>query len=384
MAKRKPLLPDYGTVQIKGKTYFRTRLSDDEGNRISLYAASREELYEKVMEVEKQIENKTFRRSTPTVREYCEKWLLMKSANVRETTMIDYRSKVKNHIIKPLGDMKMGDVTADDIRLAIIPASKLSSSVFKSVNVLYKCIFHSALESRVIDKDPTIYLSPEGGGVPQKDRIPLTDEQVEKLIQATKGLPPYLFVMLGLYAGLRREEILALKWDSVYLDLDAPYLTVRRAWHTENNRPVILTELKTNAAKRSIPLPPQLLEVLKEAKESSTSDYVIANKDGQPLTYTQFKRLWTYITTRTAKPRKAKKLVGGKYVKYTIYPVLGEKARNNGKVVYSLDFEVTPHQLRHTYITNLIFASVDPKTVQYLAGHENSKITMDIYATIIF
>ena len=44
MAKRKPLLPDYGTVQIKGKTYFRTRLSDDEGNRISLYAASREEL----------------------------------------------------------------------------------------------------------------------------------------------------------------------------------------------------------------------------------------------------------------------------------------------------------------------------------------------------
>lgn len=70
MAKRKPLLPDYGTVQIKGKIYFRTRLSDDEGNRISLYAASREELYEKVMEVEKQIENKTFRRSTPTVREY--------------------------------------------------------------------------------------------------------------------------------------------------------------------------------------------------------------------------------------------------------------------------------------------------------------------------
>ena len=141
-----------------------------------------------------------------------------------------------------------------------------------------------------------------------------------------------------------------------------------------------VTELKTNAAKRSIPLPPRLLEALKEAKESSTSDYVIANKDGQPLTYTQFKRLWTYITTRTAKPRKARKFVGGKYVKYTIYPVLGEKARNNGKVVYSLDFEVTPHQLRHTYITNLIFASVDPKTVQYLAGHENSKITMDIYA----
>ena len=55
----------------------------------------------------------------------------------------------------------------------------------------------------------------------------------------------YVFVMLGLYAGLRREEILALKWDAVYLDGDFPYLAVRRAWHTENNRPVILDELKT-------------------------------------------------------------------------------------------------------------------------------------------
>ena len=63
-------------------------------------------------------------------------------------------------------------------------------------------------------------------------------------------------------------------------------------------------------------------------------------------------------------------------------PVLGEKAAHNGNVVYSLDFQVTPHQLRHTYITNLIYASVDPKTVQYLAGHENSKITMDIYAKV--
>ena len=50
--------------------------------------------------------------------------------------------------------------------------------------------------------------------------------------------------------------------------------------------------------------------------------------------------------------------------------------------IYSLDFEVTPHQLRHTYITNLIHSSVDPKTVQYLAGHESSKITMDIYAKV--
>ena len=329
-----------------------------------------------------QINNATFHRKSPTVAEYCEKWLLMQSVHVRATTLTDYTSKVRRHIIAELGDKRMGEVSLDDIQLALVPVSKKSASVYKSVVILYKSIFRAAKESRIIDDNPTIYLTTKGGGVPQKDKAALTDDQAARLLDTVQGLPPYVFVMLGLYAGLRREEILALKWDAVYLDGDFPYLAVRRAWHTENNRPVILDELKSKAAERNIPLPTCLAECLKEAKANSTSEYVVANRDGEPLSYTQFKRLWQYIVTRTAKPRMARKLVDGKYVKYMLYPELGEKARNNGHVVYSLDFEVTPHQLRHTYITNLIHSSVDPKTVQYLAGHESSKITMDIYAKV--
>ena len=80
-----------------------------------------------------------------------------------------------------------------------------------------------------------------------------------------------------------------------------------------------------------------------------------ARDDVQRLTdvanYTQFKRLWQYIVTRTVKERSYYRYEDGKRVKHTVTPVLGEKAAHNGKVVYSLDFEVTPHQLRHTYIT---------------------------------
>ena len=379
--KRKPTF-SYSPVEINGYSYFKTYIQDIDGKQTILYGKTLDELCQKVDAAEHQSENDRLLKSSPTVKEYCEKWLLMQSANVRATTLIDYTSKVKRHIIAPLGDLRMAEVTTDDLKMALVPVSKKSASVFKSVNILLKCIFNSAEDSKIISYNPTRYLPSKGGGVPQKDRESLTDEQANLLIDTVKGLPPYVFVMIGLYAGLRREEILALKWDCVFLDTDAPYLLVRRAWHTENNRPIIMTELKTNAAKRDIPLPDCLAECLREAKEKSTSEYVIANSEGEPLSYTQFKRLWTYIITRTAKPRKAKKLVGGKYVKYTLYPVLGEKAKNNGHVVYSLDFEVTPHQLRHTYITNLIHAGVDPKTVQYLAGHESSKITMDIYAKV--
>ena len=382
MAKRKMIIPEYGTVIKKGVLYYRTRIKDADGKLVALYARTPEELYNKETIALEQIENATFHRKTPTVAEYCEKWLLMQSVHVRTTTLTDYTSKVRRHIIAELGDKRMGEVSLDDIQLALVSVSKKSASVYKSVVILYKSIFRAAKESRIIDNNPTIYLTTKGGGVPQKDKAALTDEQVERLLDAVEGLPTYVFVMLGLYAGLRREEILALKWDSVYLDGNFPYLTVRRAWHTENNRPVILEELKTKAAERNIPLPTCLAECLKETKENSTSEYVVPNRDGDPLSYTQFKRLWQYVVTRTVKERSYYRYEDGKRVKHTVTPVLGEKAAHNGNVVYSLDFEVTPHQLRHTYITNLIHSSVDPKTVQYLAGHESSKITMDIYAQV--
>lgn len=380
MALRRKRIPRYATVKVNGYEYYRTDIEDADGKRVILYAKTREELYDKEIAAQEQIDNATFRRKSPTVAEYCEKWLLMQSVHVRNTTLTDYTSKVRRHIIKELGQKRMADVTLDDIQIALVPVSKKSVSVYKSVIILYKSIFRAAQESRIIDTNPTIYLDAKGGGVPQEERKALTDKQAEQLLDAVRGLPPYVFVMIGLYAGLRREEILALQWDSVFLDTEAPYLTVRRAWHTEHNRPVILTELKTKAAERNIPLPICLVECLKEAKVNSTSEYVIANRDGEPLSYTQFKRLWQYIVTRTAKPRVYYRYENGKRVKHTVNPVIGEKALHNGKVVYSLDFEVTPHQLRHTYITNLIHSSVDPKTVQYLAGHESSKITMDIYA----
>ena len=296
---------------------------------------------------------------------------------------LEYDRKFRNFWGSTKAVRRLSDTICIENGLSIVEnPNPHGKSYNKSVVILYKSIFRAAMESRIIDHNPTIYLTTKGGGVPQEERQALTDEQAERLLDAIRDLPPYVFVMIGLYAGLRREEILALQWDSVYLDTDTPYLTVRRAWHTEHNRPVISDELKTKAAERNIPLPVCLAECLKAAKETSTSEYVVSNRDGEPLSYTQFKRLWQYIVTRTVKERSYYRYEDGKRVKHTVTPVLGEKAAHNGKVVYSLDFEVTPHQLRHTYITNLIHASVDPKTVQYLAGHESSKITMDIYAKV--
>ncbi|MBR3382041.1 MAG: site-specific integrase [Clostridia bacterium] len=373
--------PAFTRTMIKGIPYYRTRITDADGKRVSLYARTEKELAVKLAMAKGIIEDARFRKYNPTVAEYAEKWLVMQSAHIQPSTLEGYANSVRKYIIGPLGDMYMSDVTADDIKLAMVPVAKKSAAVYSMVNMLFKSIFYSAEYSNLIKDNPTKKLNAKGG-TPKKEKEALTDEQAAKLLDTIKGLPPYVFVMIGLYSGLRREEILALQWDCVFLDCPTPYISVRRAWHEEKNRPIINTDLKTKSARRDVPIPKVLVDCLKEEKEKTISDYVIADSEGQPLSYSQFVRIWNYIKVRSTKERTLYKYVNGQAIKKTFKPEPGQKCVNRENIVYCIDFDVTPHLLRHTYITNLIHAGVDPKTVQYLAGHKNSKVTMDIYAKV--
>ena len=314
MAKKKTI-PQYTSVERKGIQYYRTRILDADGKQVSLYATTCEELYEKQLAARRQVQEILFHRQHPTVAEYCEKWLVMQSAKVSAATLKGYASNMRNYVIKPMGDMYMEEVTADDIRLALVPLSKKSEGLYNKVNMLIKCVFYSAERSQLLEDNPCAGISGKGGKPAQKKEA-LSDQQVVVLLETIKGLPPYLFVMIGLYAGLRREEALALQWDCVFLDVPTPYISVRRAWRAEHNRPVVSTVLKTKAARRDIPIPKCLADCLREAKATSTSDYVIADSEGQPLSYSQFKRVWQYIVVRSTKERTYYKYVNGQSISF--------------------------------------------------------------------
>lgn len=381
MPRKKAIIPEYSTTTIGTHQYYRTRITDTDGKQYALYATTREALYKKEKQARRDVQDLLYRKANPTVEEYCEKWLLMKSATISAATLRNYTNSVNNYIVKPLGHMYLSEVSTYDITMALLPVSKKSKGTYDQVHMLLKCIFTSAMQNQLIDYNPAETI-PAGAGKPTQKKEVLTDEQVNVLLEAVRGLPPYLFIMIGLHSGLRREEILALQWDCVFLDAPTPYISVQRAWRAEKNQPEISTVLKTKAARRDIPIPKNLQNCLREAKANSNFNFVIANKNGEPLTLSQFRNLWNYVDTRTVKERTYYEYINGTGIKCTIDPVLGGHPQHNPNVTYSIDFDVTPHLLRHTYITNLLYAGVDPKTVQYLAGHENSKTTMDVYAKI--
>ena len=118
-------------------------------------------------------------------------------------------------------------------------------------------------------------------------------------------------------------------WSDI--DFDAQIIHVRHNAIFTSAQTVVSSDLKTAAARRDIPIPPTLLALLTSEKNGSESPFVLHMDNGGALSQTSFSNLWN--------------------------------------MVRSLDFHVTPHQLRHTYITRLFESGLDIKEIQYLAGH---------------
>ena len=99
MAKKKQNIPAYGTAEINGVTYFRTRITDADGKRVPIYASTCEELYQKEQDARQQVQDILFRKQNPTVEDYCERWLLMRSATVTQDTLRNYRREMYKYIL---------------------------------------------------------------------------------------------------------------------------------------------------------------------------------------------------------------------------------------------------------------------------------------------
>ena len=366
--------------QVGKKKYFRIQPTIN-GIKKSFYGKSMAEARAKAEEFRQAHATNNSKKCNITVREYVAFHLQLIKNTISEETFVGYEEKLRLRVLPFLGDKLLTDITHDDITRVMAGVSLCSRSYRHTLLMLLRRIFKAAQMSHHIQDDPTEGVKILGGK--QREKKPaLTDKQCQQLLFAVKGTPAETFCRIGLYAGPRREEILALFWDALFLDTDNPYIEIKRAWRIKNNRPVISKILKTDAAHRKIPIPQHLAEHLRILRAEATSPYVFSNSSGEPLTGTQWRNLWGLVERRTTASRKYVRYGKNGKTEHIVTPNLDSLAKNNPSHRYSLDFTVTAHQLRYTYITNLIAAGLDVKKVQYLAGHKSAKITLEIYARV--
>ena len=350
--------------------YYRKRITRPDGKTEDVYGRTVTELNEKV--IQRKAELSSIKPQEMYTFEYCAGFYARRAPHLSADRAKLYQYQINKVICPVIGGKLLREITLDDLKDVLATRAHLSHRAQEDTVQILKQIFSAAADADAIPKDPSIKL--KAGGRPAAKKEALTETQQAQLLAAVQGLKVEPFVMLGIYTGMRRGEICGLRWSCVHLDGAAPYIEVRRScrW-PDHAHPEISDELKSTAAFRDIPIPPQLAEYLKGIKNSlpiKDGDrvgkwYVYCTGRGEPVSQSTFRRRWDTIRTRsTASGRE-----------------LGDKIPKH-KVTVTLDFMPTPHVLRHTYVTRLVLSKMDLKRVQYLAGHADPEITLRIYTSL--
>lgn len=323
----------------------------------TLYAKTEKEMDQKLAALQLEINANLQLYTNPTVGQYAIQWFKLNTSGLSPARVADYRLAINKYIAPVLATKKLKAVTLSDGKQILASMANKSASLQANVVCVLRKMFDDAEEEGIILRSPFRRL--KAGGKRTQEKRPLTDQQTNALIQAVADTPAEPFVMLGLYAGLRKEEILGLRWCNVHLDPPAWIDVQERVTHPKN-QPVHEAQLKSKAARRRIPIPDALVDCLQ--RQERRGEFVISSKDGGPRSAASFRRLWQIVTNRMIREGDAP----------------GAKIANH-KIYRTLDFPVTPHVLRHTYITNLCRAGMNVKTIQYLAGHATAQLTLNIY-----
>ena len=369
-------------------SYYRKQIKHPRtGEYQAVYGKTIAEREEKVAQLRDQWARELELAASPYFYQYAAGWFELQAGSYSTARKAEVAREINKNICPVIGEKKLSELTSDDVRAVMATrADRSRAAQTKTLQILRRILADAAAAGK-ISRNPAEGIRP--GGRPPEKREALSPAQQDRLLAAVRGLGVEIFVLLGLYAGLRREEICGLMWRDVHLDGPAPHIDVRQAcrW-VKNNKPEISETLKSPAARRTVPVPPPLLaplasrgaEAQKTAGEAASGRTVVCTAAGQPWTYTSFRAAWGAIEART-EHTVTRRTPDGKTVEQRLR--LGDAVPKHPSVVISLDFPVTPHVLRHTYITRLILGGVDVRRVQYLAGHETAAVTLDIYTSLM-
>jgi integrase len=238
---------------------------------------------------------------------------------------------------------------------------KLEEGLSPTTVTAIHTMLHTALEKAVrlglISRNVCDLVSPPRKI--QKEIKPLSPQQVLQLLEAAKGHPQETLFILALTTGMRRGELLGLKWQDI--DFEKGVLQVRRAL---TRMPTGLgykeTEPKTKMSRRSIVLISFAIEALKKHRARQLEMKSRVGEAWQEHDYVFCTPIGTHLSP-------------GHDVLVQL-KILLKKAGLP---------EIRFHDLRHSTATLLLSKGVHPKVVQEILGHSEISMTMDTYSHVL-
>ena len=294
--------------------------------------------------------------------EFCEKYLEVKKSTLAPTTYPFYENVVKEMLIPKFGTMRMRDIRTHHIQQFIQylynekprgdgAEGHIAPSTVKRYTTVLRSILTLAYKMEYIDEDVGISRRIEFPKADTPEVEAFTMEEVTEILQATGSEPIHIrtLVEMALFTGLRRGEIVGLKWDDV--DLDMQILSVKRSIYKPKNEKALEKAPKSQCSIRTIAIPERLCNTLREYKEHQERHASFLGNAWQNLGY-----IFTEEDGYVMNPHTPTKQFS-KFLK-----------RHN---IRHLKF----HGLRHTSATMLLANGCDIKTVSVRLGHSDIETT---------
>lgn len=314
-----------------------------------------------------------------TVAEYLQHWLAADvDRRVGRRTATRYRQIVECNIIPRLGHVPLRKLTAahiesfeadlhregwvkarakkegdDDKSKAQEPRGLSKQTVLHVHRTLSQALNH-AVRLEVLVKNPARQVKPPK---PDKPEIKiLSKQEIAALLAAAKGTGLYVPVVVAVTTGIRRGELLGLRWSDV--DLKAGTLTVNQAMQRTRGE-LEFKQPKTKTSRRTITLPAVTVEALQANHKAQLEDRIKLGlgRDPRGLVFTRCDGL-------PLDPDSLSKAFERLVIKAKVTPI-------------------TLHGLRHTHISQLLMDGIHVKVVSERAGHANVNITLNTYAAYI-
>ena len=295
---------------------------------------------------------------TYTVGSWLEVWMEnYAKIKLRPSTYKTSQGFLKNHIKPQIGSIPLADLTSlglqrfykhllDGGRVDRIEAKKkpkgLAPKTVRNIHQMIGSAYNLAIEQKLVTRNPA-----QGCALPKvehKEMKTLTADQLSAFFREARDSGVFALYYIDLTTGLRRGELLGLKWLDI--DLEKGDLRVQRQIGRIDGK-IIEMPLKTKNAYRTLPLSADAINVLmQQRRKTGNSEWVFLSPTGGPMSPDSVLHMLHRILKRAGLPK------------------------------------VRFHDLRHTFATLALQNGVDIKTVSGMLGHFSAGFTLDTYAHV--
>lgn len=300
------------------------------GKRVYVYGKTEREIAQKMIRYQVKENGEDFRS-------VADRWWVDAREKISTQTVDSYRRGYAK-AVSVFGEISIREITAKDIQkyLSRIAAQGYAYKTVANYRLIINLIFEYAVLENYIPANPCASVHvPKNLPKRRRESASTEDEEIIK-----KSSDIWLFPVFALYTGMRKGEILALRWEDI--DFDHDIIHVTKSVGFDRNEPFI-KKPKTEAGVRVVPLLSSLKEILINQHHHHKGFIFSKSKNGdKPLTLHQYDKLYKSFQIQTG-------------------------------------VKCTAHQLRHSFATIAFECGIPVKSVQEVLGHKQLSTTMDIY-----